>query len=652
MLNCLLKLALNLKTILTLLYLWASLNNVYGLGLSSIESKKPEKYTHNNFQSTNFNDKKDTLKLLKLHKNEIKSEQFYDSLRIRAAQNSITKRALSLILVNQSSNNLQIYQESKNTEIYFEKYKGKTIRSIEFIGLNVFGPSLNNSLSSTTNWLQRTGNQTHIKTRNSILKNNLFFIEGDSIDPIQLADNEVLLRGLDFIKDAYIQIVEIPDNDEMVDILVITRDIWSIGFSVNFYNTSSGSIEVYENNLAGIGHRLEGSLFINTLYLPTSGFEFGYQIDNISNSFIKTRINYYNAFETERYGIEIWRRFHSYNTKYAGSAGIYQTSTIKDIKKTDTTLYNVRLNYSTQDFWFGRSFQLKTGNLLFRDRTRIVLGARFTSNYFYKGPEVSERYNYLYHNNQVLIGTIAFAQKKYYKSNLIYGFGKIEDIPIGNLLQANVGYERDEFFKRTYIGANYSAGFHFSNFGYLNYKIDFGGFLYEKRLEQGVISLKTQYITNIHYLSSLKHREFFSLNYTRGINRFNDENIYFDSNKDIWGFKSDYLFGQKKLAFHAESDAYTDLFIYNFRFVFFAFGDLGFIGPESKSIFKNKMYSGIGLGMRIRNENLVFKTLQFRFAFFPSIPADSEYFYYMFSGESYSKPINFEPSAPYTIDYK
>lgn len=594
----------------------------------------------------------DTNKIERLKEKEIRSDRFYDTLRIKASQSAITKKALSFILANQTANNLQFYSALKNSEMYFSEYVGRKIRSIEIIQLDVFGPSMYENLSETTTWIERVGNQLHIKTREKILRNNLFFQEGDTIDPIQLSDNEVLLRNLDFIKDAYIQIMEIPDSKYFVDILVITKDIWSLGFSLNFYNINSGSIEVYENNLAGLGHKFEGSILINSLSFPSTGYNFSYKIDNISNSFIKTKLDYYKAFETEKYGIEIWRRLHAYNTKYAGRIGIYQTSTLKNIKKIDTTLYNVRLNYSTQDIWLARSFPLNTDNPTFEDRTRIVLGARYTSNYFKKGPIVEERYNYQYHNNQVLLGSVAFAQQKYYKTNLIYGFGKIEDIPIGTMIQLNVGYERDEFFKRTYAGIKYGAAYQLNNFGYFNYHIDFGGFFYEKVMEQGLINLKIQYITNIHYLSRLKHREFFGIDYTRGINRFPDEYLFFNSNSDIWGLSSDYLFGKKKIILHAETNAYTDLFLYNFRFVFFAFGDVGFIGPENKSILRNPVYASLGLGLKIRNENLVFKTLQLRFAYYPRITADSEYFYYMISGESFIRPTNFEPSAPYTIDFK
>lgn len=594
----------------------------------------------------------DTVLLKKLKENEIKSNNFYDTIRNLASQNLITRKAIELILTKNPSNGIIILPETNNSEEYFSKYKGKTIRNIEITKLDVFSPDYSDNVNEKTSWYQDAGNAVHIKTRNRLLKNYLLFTEGDTIDPIELVDNERLLREIEYIKSAYIQIMEIEGNDNQVDVLVITRDLWSLGFSANLTNSSSGAIEIYENNLFGLGQKVEGSLFVNTDYIPNSGYEFAYKFDNISNSYIKSRIKYYNAFDTEKYGIEIWRRFYSYKTKYAGSISISHTSTLKDIKKTDTTLYNTQLNYSTQDIWIGRSFLLKNIISGYNFHSRIVFGLRFINTNFNKGPEVSERYNYLYHNNQIFLGSIAFAQQKHIKTNLLYGFGRVEDIPLGNLIQVNFGYEKDEFYKRPYIGLNYSNGMFIKSIGYFNYQIECGGFLYENQLEQGVISFNTQLISNIHYINRLKFREFLRINYTHGINRFSDENIYFDSKNDIWGLESDYLFGIKKISAHLETVAYSDLFVYNFRIVFFGFGDIGFIGPENKSLLSNNLYSGIGLGFRVRNENLVFKTFQIRLAYYPLVPDDIDHFYMLFSGETYNTPMTFEPSAPYTIDYK
>lgn len=583
--------------------------------------------------------------------NQLKSDRFYDSLKTKASKNKITKTALGFLLVNEPVLGKFIGVEDLRNEEYYNLYKGKIIRNIEIIKLNVFGPSLKDTAAVSARWTDKIGNNTHVKTREFIIRNNLFFTKGDTIDPALLVDNERLLRELYYLKDASIQIAEVPGNPEFVDVLIVTKDVYSAGFYANLYNLESGVIEVYENNLAGLGHKLTGSIYLNTTENPPTGFEFNYNIDNIGGSFLKSRIQYLKSFDTERYGIELSRDFYSYSTKWAGSLKLYQTSSLDDIKKIDTTLLNVRLKYTTQDIGIGRSFLLKTSNWQYQNRTRFIIGIRYVNNIFYKGPEVSERYNFQYHDNQLILGGIAYSRQRYYKSNLIYGFGKTEDMPIGLLIQLTGGLEQDEFYKRPYWGLRLSKGVYYPKIGYLNAHAEFGGFSNEGHIEQGTLKFTGQTISNLHYFNRLKLREFLSINYSRGINRFVDEKVYLNTN-DIWGFSSDNLFGIQKISFHSEIVAFSDLYIYNFRFLFFGFGDLGLIGPENRSIFSNKLYSGIGLGIRVRNENLVFKTFQIRFAYYPAVPNDTEQFYYLISGENYQKPVNFDPKIPYIIDYK
>ena len=109
-------------------------------------------------------------------------------------------------------------------------------------------------------------------------------------------------------------------------------------------------------------------------------------------------------------------------------------------------------------------------------------------------------------------------------------------------------------------------------------------------------------------------------------------------------------YGHQRLSFHAELITYSDLYLYNFRFLFFGFGDLGLIGPSDESIFNQQAYTGIGIGLRVRNENLVFKTFQIKFAYYPTI-TDINQFNYLISGENYEKHINLDATSPKIIDY-
>jgi len=55
--------------------------------------------------------------------------------------------------------------------------------------------------------------------------------------------------------------------------------------------------------------------------------------------------------------------------------------------------------------------------------------------------------------------------QKYYKTNLIYGYGRTEDIPFGGLLNIILGREINEFKSRIYLGSSLSVGESISSFG-------------------------------------------------------------------------------------------------------------------------------------------------------------------------------------------
>ena len=66
-----------------------------------------------------------------------------------------------------------------------------------------------------------------------ILSGRIFcFHEGDTISPLKLSDNERFLRELPYIDDARILVVPVSDNE--ADIIVITKDVYSLGAKVNF----------------------------------------------------------------------------------------------------------------------------------------------------------------------------------------------------------------------------------------------------------------------------------------------------------------------------------------------------------------------------------------------------------------------------------
>lgn len=583
-------------------------------------------------QNTTFQIDKDTYD---------KSVNFYDSLKVKAAKRNWTKNLYELLIVSsdQSKESAPLKQKSENP---FVQHQGKRIRKIIIYKTEVFGPTLFDTTRLASTWTEKSLNRMHINTNDRIIRKNLLINEGDTINPLTLADNERVLRELSFIDDARIRVI--PVEPGIVDIHVITKDVFSLGFGVEISDIEAGSIEIFDRNIFGIGHEVQANLFFDYNKYPSWGYEGIYMIDNIEGTFINAQVNYKNAFDTEIIELDLSRRFVTPYTKYAGGIKLNSTSTIVP---QDTLLTFAPLKFNDQDYWIGRSFLLNPTS-----RSRFIISGRLINHYIIERPEITENIKYEYRDLNLYLGSIAFSQQKYYKTNLIYNYGRTEDIPYGSLIEFTGGYEDYELFNRIYTGLKISHGNYFKNIGYLYSSLNIAGYIRNNSYQQGIIRVKTNYFTNLLTIKNYQLRQFINLDYTIGIRRFEDQLINISNKNGIRGLKSDSLSGVQRLTLNLETVAFSPIYVYGFRCTFFGYTDIGFIGSNKRNIFKNQLYSGIGLGVRIRNKNLVFKTFQIRFAYYPVLPPDYSKDWFYFSGEKLLNPQDFDVRLPTIHEFR
>src|SRR5437762_11296514 len=168
-------------------------------------------------------------------------------------------------------------------DLNFSKYQGKKIRKIIIKRLD-FGTSMSDTGRRFSNTLTHWANALHHKTREEVIRHNLFFKEGDAVIPDLLADNERHLRDLDYIQDADIRIVKLMKDS--VDIEIRTKDVLSIGGGYRMHSSKRMSLNFFEDNLAGTGHKfLLQSLFDNERD-PKFGYGSEYTARNIGRSFV------------------------------------------------------------------------------------------------------------------------------------------------------------------------------------------------------------------------------------------------------------------------------------------------------------------------------------------------------------------------------
>jgi hypothetical protein len=254
---------------------------------------------------------------------------------------------------------------------------------------------------------------------------------------------------------------------------------------------------------------------------------------------------------------------------------------------------------------------------------------------------------------KMFLASAALSVQKFYKANLIYGYGRTEDIPYGALIDITAGREINEFKRRFYSGLSLSLGNKLKRAGYLYGTAGFSAFFNENKTEQGTLWLRANYFTNLRYVGTHRMRNFLRVDYTRGFGRYTDEYLLFNTENGFTGFRNDSLRAEKqRLTMNFESVLFSPRKIYGFRFAYFAFGDLGYLFGTNEFFNEGEIISRIGIGLRLRNDNLVFNTLQIKFSFYPNLPRYSKVSNFNVSGERLLDPDNFEPGPPSLLPYR
>ena len=569
-----------------------------------------------------------------------KTITFYDSLKVRASRSRFTKVLYDLVIVSPDSAGIR--KLNTMTDLDFSEYSGMLINSIQIRRLNVFGTDVSNPSLISPKGIEKILNSTHINTNEGIIRKNLLFNEGDTISTLRLTDNERILRQLPFIDDA--RIVVVPLSDQSADIIIITKDIYSLGADFTYRGTDKGSVWLFDKNIFGMGHEFKVEIPYSGDSNDSPGLGLDYYVNNIGRSFINMNLNYYNGLGKKTYGINITRNLVSSETKYAGGISISQTNTSEDL---DTLASPEPLRYNFQDYWLLRSFLINRETV-----SRLIAGIRYINNNVYEKPLIKPDEYYALQRFRLYMGSLSFSMQKYYKTNLIYSYGRTEDIPYGALFSVTAGLEINEFKRRNYFGTDASVGFSIENAGYMNFSGGVGAFLNEGKSEQGLTYLKLVYFSNLIPAGKQLIRNFVNINYTRGFDRYEDEYLAVPKENGFSGFANDSLKASQRIMGSFETVIFNPLNIYGFRIAFFGFADVAYLAG-TRQVGRDEVFlSGIGMGLRLRNDNLVFRTFQIRIGYYPSPPDYSRTNTILLSGEQLLRPKNFDPGAPAPVIYR
>ena len=525
-----------------------------------------------------------------------------------------------------------------------EQYTGKTIAYIKIIAEEPFGTSIYDTLVHPHTFIEETGNTLHIRTIPYTIRQQLLFKKGESVDPLKISESERLPRQAAYVNEARIEVKPVGKSTDSVEVLVVVRDKWSISISTSG-NTKGGTASIEEDNALGLGHQLQNGYTYAVGNAANSYANGKYSINNIEHSYINAVAQYDNNPTNRFQDINVGRGFYSALTKWAGSAEF--TNYSSPFIHRDTAF---PLQYRVEDFWLGRSFPLSNHSIAGRS-SAIVLAARAVHTHYVERPRPDLDSTHVLQNGVLYLGSIGFSSRHYYKDRNIYRFGVTEDVPEGRLLSFTGGYQVRESGPRYYTGLRLAAGNHIATGGYFAWTAEYGTYLYGGGSQSGVVNLSATWFSDLLYYRKWSARQFIYYKGVFGLDRQTGEEVNLKNPQGLLGFNSDVL-GSSKLAINLQSVVYTPLNLLGFRVATVLFAGYGSSGNNYDRLVASKIYQVYGIGLLLRNENLVIRTFSLSFAFYPNVPAgDSPYKYNPISSFNVNFP-DFSVGKPSQVAYQ
>ncbi len=505
----------------------------------------------------------------------------------------------------------------------FLPYEGKIIRHITFKEFG-FDQSFTDTAKRSNYFGTKLLNKLHTKTKEWVVRDNLFLEENTPLDAYKVADNETYYRSLEFIQDARILVTPIPGNPDSVDLVIVTKDLFSLTGSVASFAPGNYQVSVGDANILGMGQKVVVSSALQNNRSPDMGYSFLYTKTSIRHSFINLAAGYstispdlYNGMTDEHDLLfSLQMPLVSPYAHYAGALTIGKNQTFNSYMEAPISFYNY--GYNIQDAWLGYNLDVVKYKLnkSFKDKHFVAL--RYFKNSFFESPEQTQgTYNFRYDDKQAVLGQVTFFRQEFYKTNYIYGFGTTEDVPIGYNVSVTTGWYRQLNLNRSYAGINANRYFVTKGGSFTQYFLRMGGFLNAGQLQDATLLAGVGFFSKLFEYGNMKLREYINFSYSGLYNRIGLDPLYINNNYGLRNFNSDSATGNNRISLYAETFSFLRYKLLGFKFAPFAFGNASLLTHENGTPGSSGLYGAIGGGVRTRNENFVFGTIELRLIYFP-----------------------------------
>jgi hypothetical protein len=538
---------------------------------------------------------------------------------IQKLEDAVTGKSTSMV----DSTKINLNNQIKT----LQSYTGKRINAIVIKQYNL-ATSIDAKDSKLMDVFTKMGNALQSNTNKKRIEENLFFKEWDVFDPSIIAYNEKWLRDLIYIQDAKITATITPYDTNQVDILVVTKDLFNYGGELLINNKNAYSAKINNINLLGTGNSVQLIQNFENERTPKSGWGYDVGLSNIFGSFISMNVgvNQFgnnlanNILSARKNYISIQRPILHPNSKWLGGMEYLETINENVFPGKWDSIFDQQLNYNLKhtDIWVGYQItkQYKRTNI---NEYRQFIQYRHLENNFKERPvDYVLQLDRNYQNLKADLISYTLVRQSVYRTRYLYGLGRYEDLPIGQSLTWTTGRYEIEKDKAAYLGFKFEQYQLSNKENYIHTIANIASSYINKSLQDIRFLTSLEQFSKLKYLNNgLGYRQILNLSLTQTLkNKYNDA-LRINSIYGIPQLNREQIKGGTRLSANWETVFYNNRPLLGFKSAPFVFGNLTYIRTVGDPILKGDIYTAMGSGLRVRNENLVFGTIELKGFYFP-----------------------------------
>ncbi len=538
---------------------------------------------------------------------------------LEKAQKAITGKAVSM--TDSSKTNLLKQIRTLNS------YAGKRINSITFEQQN-FTMTIDSKESNLKDFFTNLGNKLYYKSNKRAIRENLFFKEWDVFDPSVIAYNEKWLRDLSYIQDAKINAIVTAYDTNQVDLIVVTKDLFSYGGEVQLNNKNAYSAKINNINLFGTGNSIQLIQNFENERTPKSGWGYDIGFSNLMGSFISINagMNQFgnnlanNVLSARKSYISVQRPLLHPNSKWLGGMEYLETINENVFPGKWDTIFDQQLNYNLKhkDIWVGYQLTKQSKKIKSNSYRQFIQYRHFENNFKERPINYLLQLDRNYQNQIADFVSYTLVRQSVYRTRYLYGLGRYEDLPIGRSLTWTTGRSEIEKDRSAYLGFKFEQHKLSKKENYNHIIANIASSYINRSLQDFRFLASLEQFSKLKYLDNgYGYRQIINLSFTQTLKNKYNEALRINSIYGIPELNREQIRGGTRLSANWETVLYNNRPILGFKSAPFMFGNITYIRTMGDAILKGDIYTAIGSGLRVRNENLVFGTIELKGFYFP-----------------------------------